>query len=195
MPPASVFKNFAGSAIVTVFVIMTTKMSTRSRPRVKAAQKLRRAEGGRLMSELINAIVFAYFPLRAIGDDFAVRVGQTSAEWGLLRTLRDRGDMTVAKLARSRPVARQWIQRLADRLAKERLIEFAENPNHLRSKLMRISPSGLQLLDRIAGRYEPWVADLASEFDLSQVRSATLIVTGLRERLMQHIREARNANS
>jgi len=88
-----------------------------------------------------------------------------------------------------------WKYRLADRLAKEGLIEFAENRNHLRSKLMRISPKGLGLLDRIAGRYEPWVADLASEFDLSRVRSATLTITGLRERLMQQIREARNTNS
>src|SRR5262249_13436686 len=98
LPVASGFGNFAEPAIVTVFVIMTTKMSTGSRPRVKAARRLRRVEGGRLMSELINAIVFAYFPLRAIGDGFSARVGQTTAEWGLLRTLRDSGDMTVAAL-------------------------------------------------------------------------------------------------
>ena len=42
--------------------------------------------------------------------------------------------MTVAALARSRPVARQWIHRLANDLEKQRLIEFIDNPEHKRAK-------------------------------------------------------------
>ena len=147
------------------------------------------------MSELINAIVFAYFPLRATGDALASRVGQTTAEWGLLRTLRERGDMTVAALARSRPVARQWIQRLADKLAREGMLEFIDNPNHLRSKLMRITPAGLRLLDRIASDYDLWVAKLANEFGIDEVRSAVAVIERLRERLMIQMHMSRSTRS
>jgi DNA-binding MarR family transcriptional regulator len=98
------------------------------------------------MRDLFNQA--PYFPLRAAGDEITRRFGQTTAERGLTRQAQ--GQQTVAALARSRPVARQWIQRLSNQLAKDRLIEFVDNPNHKRAKLTRLTPEGQWLLDRIA---------------------------------------------
>jgi len=66
--------------------------------------------------------------LRAFGDQLAAHFGQSTAEWGLLRSLDERGEYTVAALARSRPVARQSIQRLANRLSRQGMLEFVDNP-------------------------------------------------------------------
>src|SRR5215472_13727016 len=81
---------------------------------------------GELMRTLLNELAYTYFPLRAFGDQITARFGQSTAEWGLLRSLDERGEQTVAALARSRPVARQWIQRLANQLEKQQLVEFID---------------------------------------------------------------------
>lgn len=147
---------------------------------------------GQVMSELLDQIAYTYFPLRAAGDEMTARFGQTTAEWGLMRSLQARGPQTVAALARSRPVARQWIQRLANQLAQEGLIEFAENPNHKRAKLMRITPQGQRLLGRIAAEFEPWAGEMEKDFERRDLRLALDLLRQLRERLSSEFRLLRS---
>jgi DNA-binding MarR family transcriptional regulator len=150
------------------------QMKTKTRPRLDSAG---------LLGELLNEIAYTYFPLRAAGDAMTARFGQTTAEWGLMRSLDAKGPMTVATLARSRPVARQWIQRLANQLAKDGLIEFVDNPDHKRAKLMRITPAGQKLLRRIGAAYEIWVCEMKRDFDERQMHVALDLLCRLRQRL------------
>src|SRR5271167_2472231 len=62
---------------------------------------------------LLRDVPLAYFRLKATGDVLAARAGQTTGKWGVMRTLDAEGPQTVAQIARSRPVARQWVQKLA----------------------------------------------------------------------------------
>jgi DNA-binding MarR family transcriptional regulator len=144
-----------------------------------------------LLGELLNEIAYTYFPLRAAGDALTARFGQTTAEWGLMRTLDERGPMTVAALARSRPVARQWILRLANQLAGDGLIEFVNNPDHKRAKLMRITPRGKTLLRRIGAASETWVGEMKSDFDERAVRVTLEMLRKLRDRLTHDYRRLR----
>ena len=136
-----------------------------------------------VLAELLNEIAYTYFPLRAAGDAMTARFGQTTAEWGLMRSLSEKGPMTVAKLARSRPIARQWIQRLANQLTTDGLIEFVDNPDHKRAKLMRITPSGQKLLQRIGAAYEIWIGEMERDFDERAVRVTLDLLSRLRQRL------------
>jgi DNA-binding MarR family transcriptional regulator len=120
------------------------------------------------------------------------RFGQTTAEWGLLRSLDEKGPMTVAALARSRPVARQWIQKLANQLEKQRLIEFVDNPDHKRAKLMRITPAGRKLLQRIGGAFDQWTGEMKKDFDERAVRVALKLLRKLRERLLRDYRQMKS---
>jgi len=43
---------------------------------------------------------------------------------------------------RTYPTRRQRMQRLANELAAEGLVEFIDNPKHRRSKLVRLTPKG-----------------------------------------------------
>ncbi len=93
-------------------------------------------------------------------------------EWGgglfaMLRTLAVEGAMTVPQIARTRPVARQRIQRLADDAAKQGLVEFVDNPAHKRSKLVRLTPEGQawyeDRLELISTMSEDWVKGISAD--------------------------------
>ena len=151
-----------------------------------------RLDKARLLRELLNEIAYTYFPLRAAGDAMTARFGQTTAEWGLLRSLDEKGPMTVAALARSRPVARQWIQQLANQLDKQGLIEFIDNPEHKRAKLMRITRRGTKLLRRIGNAFDSWANEMRKDFDEHAMQTTFATLRKLRERLAYDYRRMKH---
>jgi len=147
------------------------------------------------MRNLLNEVAYTYFPLRAFGDQMIARFGQSTAEWGLLRSLDERGEQTVAALARSRPVARQWIQRLANQLSRQGMLEFVENPDHKRAKLMRITPAGRTLLAQITTVFEPRAAAMQREFDERELSRTVDTLRKLRERLTAEYRRPKGSGT
>ena len=113
-------------------------------------------------------------------------------EWGgglfaMLRTLALMGPLTVPQIARTRPVARQRIQRLADGAAKDGLVEFIDNPAHKRSKLVRLTLEGQAWYeDRLA-----MISDLADswagEIDPKALQTTLDTLQALGARLLQTI--------
>lgn len=150
---------------------------------------------GALMRNLLNEVAYTYFPLRAFGDQMIARFGQSTAEWGLLRSLDERGEQTVAALARSRPVARQWIQRLANQLSFQGMLEFVENPDHKRAKLMRITPAGRTLLAQITTVLEPRAAAMQREFDERELSRTVETLRKLRQRLTAEYRRPKGSGT
>ncbi|WP_159589708.1 MarR family winged helix-turn-helix transcriptional regulator [Chelativorans xinjiangense] len=59
-----------------------------------------------------------------------------------MRSLALLGSLTVPQIAQMRPTSRQRMQRLANELAAEGLVEFIDNPKHRRSRLVRLTPKG-----------------------------------------------------
>jgi DNA-binding MarR family transcriptional regulator len=59
-----------------------------------------------------------------------------------MRSLALLGPLTVPQIAQMRPTSRQRMQRLADELAAEGLVEFMNNPKHRRSQLVQLTPKG-----------------------------------------------------
>ena len=105
-----------------------------------------------------------------------------SHNWrGILHDLAYHGPQTVPHLARSRKVSRQHIQTLVNRLEREGHLEFADNPAHQRSSLVRISPRGKELLDTINRREETHLAGLGIELHEEKVRLAAAVLQELRE--------------
>ena len=83
-----------------------------------------------------------FFRIRAFGQRMGLVTDWGAGAFGFLRTLRLLGPMTVPDIAKLRPTSRQRMQRLADELATEGLVEFFDNPKHRRSKLVRLTASG-----------------------------------------------------
>ncbi|WP_328360430.1 MarR family transcriptional regulator [Mycobacterium sp. NBC_00419] len=86
--------------------------------------------------------------LRRSGDAVAAREGQTQARWQLLSVIGDEA-LTVPQAARRLGITRQGIQRVANDLATERLIEFRDNPDHQTSALLVLTRSGRHTLAAI----------------------------------------------
>src|SRR5262245_10144351 len=103
------------------------------------------------MDLLIREILFSFFRLNATGERLFTAVGQTPGKVSLMRSLMEQGPQSVAQIARARPVARQAVQRMADELAAQGLIEFVENPTHRRAKLARLTVAGKKIMEGDGG--------------------------------------------
>lgn len=138
---------------------------------------------GTAAAELLLELAYTFFRLRAEGDRRARRVGQSTGRLGVLRTLAEEGSRTVAQIARSRPVARQGVQRLADALAHEGLVEYVHNPDHRRSKLLRLTTRGDKAYHALVHGQQAFAEEVARGLSEGELRRCTLILRKLRERL------------
>jgi len=99
----------------------------------------RRAEA---VAELMLEVAQCFFRIRALGQKTGLITSWGGGAFGFLRSLALLGPLTVPQIAQMRPTSRQRMQRLADELAAEGLVEFIDNPKHQRSKLVRLTPKG-----------------------------------------------------
>jgi DNA-binding MarR family transcriptional regulator len=113
--------------------------------------------------------------LTAAGDQLAKPAGQTSARWQVLAAAR-RGDMSVAQIARVLGVARQGVQRLADVLEGEGLIAYADNPQHQRAKLVRLTEEGAMRLGAIEIAQAGWADGLGAAFTSAELDAARAVM-------------------
>ncbi len=132
---------------------------------------------------LAMEITATFFRLRAAGKRVGAVTPSGGGILGMLRSLSLEGPQTVPQIARSRPVARQHIQRLANEAEAEGLIEFIDNPAHRRSKLMRITPKGETTYGELMGRMAALSEELASGMDAGAIAEATEVLRQLREKL------------
>ena len=109
------------------------------------------------IAELMLEVAQCFFRIRAVGQKTGLITSWGGGAFGFMRSLALLGPLTVPQIAQMRPTSRQRMQRLADELAAEGLVEFIDNPKHRRSKLVQLTRKGFaryrelnaQLLDRI----------------------------------------------
>lgn len=73
---------------------------------------------------------------------------------------------TVATLARRLGLKRQSVQRIADLLVRDGVIELRDNPDHKRAKLLALTSDGQQRLEALQAAEESWLAALGSELEI-----------------------------
>ena len=97
---------------------------------------------GEAVTELMLEVAQCFFRIRALGQKSGLITSWGGGAFGFMRSLALLGPLTVPQIAEMRPTSRQRMQRLADELAAEGLVEFVDNPNHRRSKLVRLTRKG-----------------------------------------------------
>jgi DNA-binding MarR family transcriptional regulator len=97
---------------------------------------------GAAVAELMLEVAQCFFRIRALGQKTGLITSWGGGAFGFMRSLALLGPLTVPKIAEMRPTSRQRMQRLADELAAEGLVEFVDNPQHRRSKLVQLTPKG-----------------------------------------------------
>lgn len=142
----------------------------------------KRTPAGDALSRLIVQVLQLNGLLMAAGDALAAPAGQTAARWQVLAAVED-APLSVAQIAHALNLARQSVQRVADLLVHDRLAVYADNPAHLRSKLLRLTPKGRTALQTIQGAQRVWVDALAAGISEAKLRATSAVLSELQQAL------------
>lgn len=139
--------------------------------------------GGEAMFELVFATARAFFRLRAAGARIGAITPWGGGLIGMMHSLKWGGPQTVPQIARARPVSRQRIQKLADEMAAEGLIEFVDNPAHKRSKLVRLTAKGEAAYDELRAAMLALCEEMAADMDAGQIETARAVLDDVARKL------------
>ncbi len=138
---------------------------------------------GEALFEVIVETARTFFRLRAAGAESGAVTPWGGGLWGFLHGLASEGPQTVPQIARTRPVARQRIQRLANEAAEAGLVEFVDNPAHRRSKLVRLTPAGAARHRALSDAIRDLSERLAADMDEAELRTTAAVLGRLRQKL------------
>lgn len=142
----------------------------------------RKAESGgkaEAVTELMLDVAQCFFRIRALGQKAGLITSWGGGAFGFLRSLAVLGPLTVPQIARMRPTSRQRMQRLADELAAEGLVTFIDNPRHLRSKLVKLTPKGETRYSEMSAELLAIAATLVVPLTEADIRKTSDIVRRL----------------
>src|SRR5688572_24829671 len=131
------------------------------------------------VAELMLDVAQCFFRIRALGQRTGLITSWGGGAFGFLRSLALLGPLTVPQIAQMRPTSRQRMQRLADELAAEGLVDFIENPKHQRSKLVRLTPKGDARYRELDIRLLAIASTMGVALDEADVRRSAEIVRQL----------------
>jgi DNA-binding MarR family transcriptional regulator len=120
----------------------------------------------------------------AAGDLLAGEEGVTSARWQVLGAVFLAGlPLTVPQIARRMGLTRQSVQASVNRLLEGGLVEADENPDHRRSRLIRLTNIGRAKYAQLDRRQVRWINELAAGLKTSELSTAARILEELTNRL------------
>jgi DNA-binding MarR family transcriptional regulator len=140
------------------------------------------------MQALMVEIIYTFFLLRAAGKQIGAVTATDGGYWGMLRSLKMEGPQTVPQIARSRPVSRQHIQKLANEMVAEGAIEFVENPAHRRSKLLHLTAKGDAIFQDISAHIAQEAEGLVEGMDAEELAASVKVLRQLKAKLKQALR-------
>ena len=131
------------------------------------------------IAELILEVTQYFFRIRAVGQKTGLITGWGGGAFGFMRSLARLGPLTVPRIAQMRPTSRQRMQRLADELAAEGLVEFIDNPKHRRSKLVQLTSTGDARYRELNARFLAITATMGVDLSEAEIRETIEIVRRL----------------
>jgi DNA-binding MarR family transcriptional regulator len=108
-------------------------------------------------TDLVLTVFRLNSELVAAGDRMTKDLRLSSARWQILGQIAHGNEtLTVSQIARNMGLQRQTVQPQVDALAKDGLLEFADNPNHRRAKLIRMTATGRRSYREALRRQVGW---------------------------------------
>jgi DNA-binding MarR family transcriptional regulator len=112
-------------------------------------RKLRKHHAQGDLRAVVDETIALFHRLRWVAEQIYGQEGKSAARRGILRGLVRFGPQTVATLARTRSITRQYVRDLVDGLVADGLVELIPNPAHARSRLARATPRGEHIVRRM----------------------------------------------
>ena len=133
----------------------------------------------------LDSVIFEatalYQRLRVVAEEVH-RFGRLSAgKRGILRGLHRNGPQTVPQMARTRFVSRQHIQLIINSLSDEGLVELIKNPAHKRSKLVRLTENGIDLVNEMNKQEAKILEGLLIDVSEEELHKTSEILRKVRE--------------
>ena len=135
---------------------------------------------------LIEEAIAVHLQLQILTEQLHGHSELSRACRGILRDLYRLGPRTVPQLARGRPVSRQSVLMLVNRLISDGLVESSRNREHKRSYLVRLTPRGKALLEEMWSRETALLNSLNLDLSLDDLQAATNVLHRLRDALENH---------
>ncbi|MBF6567506.1 MAG: MarR family transcriptional regulator [Candidatus Binataceae bacterium] len=139
---------------------MKTAVSTRRASR----HNPERTYAGKRLTELFLIIFKVHGLMLSRGNELVRPLKLSGHQWQIMSSVRVT-PLTMAQIARRMGLTRQGVRQVVMRLIKDGMVELASNPDHLRSRLVGLTPAGRKLLRLADSRQAHWVNGLASQLD------------------------------
>ena len=138
----------------------------------------------KLFLDLVRAVFRLNGLLLADGDRMAERVGLTSARWKVIGIVAlSSNGVTVPAIARALGQSRQAVQRITDVMASDDLIEYAPNPRHKRSSLVKLTEHGQEVYHSLRAVQDPWAIGLTDDVPAAELETALRLMQRLINRM------------
>src|SRR4029453_6963622 len=144
------------------------------------------------IADLMLQVAQCFFRIRAVGQKTGFITSWGGGAFGFIRSLALLGPLTVPQIAQMRPTSRQRMQRLADELAGEGLVEFIDNPKHRRSKLVRLTRKGDARYGELNARLLAIASTMGVGLSEGDIRRTTEIVRQLSDDVKARSKGRRN---
>src|SRR5215470_18908583 len=131
------------------------------------------------IAELMLEVAQCFFRIRALGQTSGLVTSWGGGAFGFMRSLVLLGPLTVPQIAQMRPTSRQRMQRLANELEAEGLVEFVDNPKHRRSKLVQLTRKGDERFRELQARLLAIASTMGVGLSKGDIRRTTKIVRQL----------------
>jgi DNA-binding MarR family transcriptional regulator len=136
------------------------------------------------LTDLIRAVLRLNATAQKSGTRLMRGTGITNARWQTLSELfAFEQRVTVSELARHMGLTRQAVQRLADDMAADGLVEFVENPGNARSMHLLLTVSGKATYHDALEREWQWINAIAEDLDPEQITRTVNLLEGIAKKI------------
>ena len=118
---------------------------------------------GQPLRQAILAVRRLFHVLAGTADRAHADLGITASMRAVMETLHERGSRTVPQVAREQDVSRQHIQVVVNGLLEGGMVECLDNPDHLRSPIVRLTAAGTKACEAIRRREARLLAELTKK--------------------------------
>lgn len=105
--------------------------------------------------------------------------GITAPQRAVLEFLENSGPNTVPAIARARAVSRQHVQVVVNALLGDDLVSTRENPAHVRSPLIELTPEGRRAYRAFLRREEHLLERMSAEFEPRKLATTATTLAAL----------------
>jgi DNA-binding MarR family transcriptional regulator len=137
---------------------------------------------GRIFSDILGEVFRLRARLLESAEDIAALAGLTSARWQILGAV-EHSAAPVAQVARNLGLTRQTVQETCDAMERDGLIEFNDNPDHKRARLIVPTPRARKALDYLRPRQTQFAGLMGGRHSLDELQTTLVVLKKTRTTL------------